>query len=40
MAELKTNLYIKRLSDGHVPILKKLVTASVKHLTATSAKQS
>ena len=28
----KSCLYIKRLSDVHVPTLKKLVTASVKHM--------
>lgn len=43
MAELKTRetkasaptrscLYIKRLSDVHVPTLKKLVAASVRHM--------
>lgn len=36
----KSCLYIKRLSDVDVPTLKKLVTASVKYLTATKAKAS
>jgi hypothetical protein len=32
----KSCLYIKRLSDVHVPTLEKLVKASVKHMLATS----
>ena len=32
----KSCLYIKRLSDLHVPTLKKLVTASVKHMIKTN----
>ena len=32
----KSCLYIKRLSDVHVPTLKKLVTASVRHMIRTN----
>jgi uncharacterized protein DUF1801 len=36
----KSCLYIKRLSDIHVPTLKKLIKVSVKDLQAYSARQS